>query len=384
VPTVEELMGTALMTPERLVIDMSEEIALLQPSAAPLTVLLKKMQNKRVATNPKFEWMEDDLLPWWDKIVNATGYTAADTVLKVANAAYFTEWDIVHVPRTGENMRVISKDVDNNTITVVRGWGSTAQPLNDQEPLMILGAAAAEGGLARKPNVQNPVPKYNYTQIFKHTVGVTRTQEHTKVYGPAELARQHKLKGIEHKVAIERAFLFGTRNITYGSDGQAIRTTGGLLSFLTENVWVVPNGVATEADFNKWLEDVFSYGSDTKWALASPRWCTTFDSWGREKLAINDVASETAGFRVKEYISSHGRLLIARHPLLQGAVYGGHLIIVDIDYIRYRPLEGRDTKILTNRQENDRDGRKDEYLTEAGIEVRLPKAHAVAKGLSVA
>jgi hypothetical protein len=37
---------------------------------------------------------------------------------------------------------------------------------------------------------------------------------------------------------------------------------------------------------------------------------------------------------------------------------------------------------LTNRQANDEDAQKDEDLTEAGLEVRLAKAHAIIKGVA--
>jgi hypothetical protein len=38
--------------------------------------------------------------------------------------------------------------------------------------------------------------------------------------------------------------------------------------------------------------------------------------------------------------------------------------------------------VLPNRQPRDQDGRKDEYLTEDGIEVRLQKTHAVLTGIT--
>jgi hypothetical protein len=379
-----EMMGTALMTKERLVIDMSDEISLLQPDDTPLTVLLNKITEKKDAVATKFEWQEDDILPWSDAINCVGGYLAADDQLVVDNASIFNLLDIVHVPRTGENMRVTGKNNANNTIDVTRGWGSTAAALLDNDPLIILAGASPEGDLARKPIITNPTPFYNFTQIIRTSVGVTGTAEAIKTHGPAELARQHINKGIEHKVSLERAFLFGTRHETTDAvTGHAIRTTGGLLSWLKDNRWAT-GGSPTEADFNEWLESVFQYGSKIKWAMASPRWATTFDGWGREKLRINDKASAATGLSVSEYRSSHGRLMIVEHPLLTGAVYGGQLVVLDPRFIKKRPLKGRDTHIRTNIQENARDGREDEILTEAGIEVRMSKAHAVATGLSIA
>jgi hypothetical protein len=42
-------------------------------------------------------------------------------------------------------------------------------------------------------------------------------------------------------------------------------------------------------------------------------------------------------------------------------------------------LKGRDTKLMTNIQNNDEDGRRDMYQTECGLEIKLPKTHGIIK-----
>jgi hypothetical protein len=39
----------------------------------------------------------------------------------------------------------------------------------------------------------------------------------------------------------------------------------------------------------------------------------------------------------------------------------------------------RDTFIETNIQDNGADGRKDQIITEAGLEIQLPETHAILK-----
>ena len=47
----------------RRVVDMAKEIALLDPNESPFVTFLKvAKRGTRVAYNPKFEWLEDDLL----------------------------------------------------------------------------------------------------------------------------------------------------------------------------------------------------------------------------------------------------------------------------------------------------------------------------------
>jgi hypothetical protein len=61
-------------------------------------------------------------------------------------------------------------------------------------------------------------------------------------------------------------------------------------------------------------------------------------------------------------------------------------ILVDMDNVAYRYLANdemsRDTKLLTNRQANDQDGRKDEFLSECGFQAKLQSTHAVLTGIT--
>jgi hypothetical protein len=72
---------------------------------------------------------------------------------------------------------------------------------------------------------------------------------------------------------------------------------------------------------------------------------------------------------VTTYTSPFGALSLVYHKLLRGTKYGGYGILVDMDNVAYRYLANdemsRDTKLLTNRQANDQDGRKDEFLSES-------------------
>jgi hypothetical protein len=55
------------------------------------------------------------------------------------------------------------------------------------------------------------------------------------------------------------------------------------------------------------------------------------------------------------------------------------MVIIDFPYLRYRYLDGRDTALLENRQNNDEDLIKHEYLTECGLELLQSKPHALIK-----
>ncbi|HWR54906.1 MAG TPA: DUF5309 family protein [Negativicutes bacterium] len=378
-PMRQGVTSTGDIASYRQKIDMSEKIAQLRPNAAPLTVLLKRMKNKRTVYNPEYDWMEDDLYARWDAINAAAGYAVGITALVVDNALYFIEGDTVKVPRTGEVMLVTAINTTTNTLTVKRGYGTTAAAaLVDNDPLVIIGNANEEGAGLRGIRAQDPNKVTNYTQIFRTPVGLTRTQDKTRNHGPKEKAYQRMKAGIMHKVDMERAFLFGEKGKDTGTQGKPRRTTAGILSYMTYNVLDCSAATPTAGAINTWLEEVFLYGSSEKVLLASAKLCTIFDNIAENKLQTVPGA-KTYGVAIKEYLSTHGKLYIVKHPLLEGAVYGKYGIAVDMENIAYCPLDASDTQLLTNRQNNDEDQEKDEYLTEAGIELRLPKTHAIIK-----
>lgn len=372
---------TRNITQNKIVVDMSEEIALLQPNEEPFMSFLKiAKRNTKVATNPKFEWMEDDLLPRWDAINNASGYDNVATSIAVDNGSYFSVNDVVKIPRTGEVLLVTA--ISTNTLTVVRGYGSTpAAAIVDNDPTVIIGNANQEGSGTRALKSTQEVPKFNYTQIFKTPFGVTNTENATDMYGGKDLSYQQMKNGVQHRIDMARAFMFGERKEDT-SGGKPMRTTGGLLSFLNKNNYDA-GGQLTKAEFdNNISEVVFKYGSKEKILLASARLLSVINTWAEAKMQVDNLA-EKFGLKIFTYITPFGVYKIMNYQhILEGAVYGGYGIVIDPESVKYRPLQGRDTKLETNIQANDADARMDQYITEAGLEVRNPEKHAVLTGVT--
>ena len=102
--TVSGIRGTADILANRQRIDISDTIHLLEPSSYPLITFLNSLQKVQPAHNPVVRWMEDELEPLTD-LVNGTFSSAADPIT-VDNGSFWRVGDILHVPRTSENMRV--------------------------------------------------------------------------------------------------------------------------------------------------------------------------------------------------------------------------------------------------------------------------------------
>ena len=359
----------------RIVVDMSEVISDLNPSAAPLLQLTKKLGTKE-CSNPKFEWMEDDIMGRWTTSVNAQG--AGDTTVAVAagTVALFAVNDLVKVVTTGEILRVTG--ISTDSLTVTRAFGVTAAgAITAGGKLINLGNANMQGSGAPAEKYNNPVPMFNYTQIFKTPFSVTNTLDATELYGQKEVDRLRKKKGIEHAQSIELSLLFGERKMLTAGVEQPITATGGVLQFLAGcgNSLTKALASTTSADFELFCEKVFTYGSKEKVVLSSPNLITLVNSFGLGRLQV--TSNETAfGMKVTRYETPHGDLMFVKHPLLtQG--YSGYGIVLDMEELKYRPLRGRDTVLKTNLQLPDEDGTKDMYITEAGLELRMQSKHGL-------
>ena len=367
---------TAIKSDGRLKIDMSEDIALLVPSAAPFTAITKRIKSG-TANSYKVEWLERETEARADLVNGAK--LATDTVITVDNGAYFRPGFLVKIPRTGEVMLVSS--VSNNDITVKRAFGTTAAAaIDDNDAIIILANASAEGSGAPLDGGSAITQQYNLTQIVKTPFSCTNTANAVKIYGSNKLITQEqKDAGVSHRLDLERSFLFGERKEDL-TGTNPLRTAGGVLSFLKDNIYNVADGSLSEIEFNNWLEGVFVYGSQKKTLFASPRLVSVISSWAGAKLQTVSNASAKYGINVVEYISPHGTLNIVKHPLLVGN-YSGMGICLDMADVEYKSLEGRDTNLQTNIQSNDSDIRRDMYLTEATIVVKMSKHHGVITGV---
>jgi hypothetical protein len=373
--------GTTNIDSSQRVIDMAQRILMLEPDSSPLTVITKKIA-KGTCKDPKFQWQEDELDPRFDAINNVGGYASGITALTVDNGAYFKPQHIVYVPRTGESMRVVS--VAANVLTVVRGVGSTAQALNDNDELLIANTAQPEGDASQVARSRNPVPVFNYTQIFREPWDATGTELHSENETEDDWTHQAMKHGIEHAKNIEYALMVGHPSEDTSS-GQARRTTGGFKHYVATNA-TDAGGTFTETELFAALRPAFRYGAKEKWGLASALSVDVMNGFPRGKLELRQ-SDNTFGLRVMQHISPHGTLNLVTHWLLEGLTLGGQIWILDTDVVKYRYLNNkargpRDTTIRTNIQNNDVDGRKDEYLTECGLEFGLEKRHGYIFGIT--
>jgi len=243
-----------------------------------------------------------------------------------------------------------------------------------------------------------------YCQIFKTGMNIfSGTALATEYRGiKNEFQRIWTDKLMEHKMDIEQAMLFGDGIITAAGEasggGAPTRYSHGIVPYTASNGKVYNMSYASSGydAFLDAMEDFFapeSGNSGNKLVLASRKVITYLNKLGNGSFMNNTVGSSQYrldvdnipgqfGHTVTKVNTIFGNLHFVAEPLLRGP-WEDYCVAVDLKNVAYRPLVGngisRDTFIETNVQDNGVDGRQDQIITEAGLEISLPETHAILK-----
>jgi len=265
----------------------------------------------------------------------------------------------------------------------------------------VVGTAWGEGTDSPSGWEDKLFDREGYTQIFKTGMNIfSGTALATEYRGIAnEFQRIWQDKLMEHKMDIEQAMLFG-----YGSSSaEALatvptRTSWGIVPYTNSNGKVYSMSYASSGydAFLDAMEDFFAPeggNSGNKLVLASRKIITYLNKLGNGSFLNNSVGSSqyrldvntvpgAFGHTVTVVNTIFGNLHFVQEPLLRGP-WENYAVCIDMKNVAYRPLVGngvsRDTFIETNVQDNGVDGRQDQIITEAGLEISLPETHAILK-----
>jgi Family of unknown function (DUF5309) len=370
-------------------IDMDEDIAMLEPDEAPLVTFLMKMR-KRPAYSQKVEWLEDELHPRYT--VLTASYTSGLTIaVATGTGAYFKPFDVIKNELTGENMLVTGVAAD--VLTVERGKGSVASTssIGSTDGIVRLSNASAEGAKLGTLKQTKKVAQYNYCQIIRTPFGMTETLLASKLYGQKNvMAFEANKKETEHKIELEQTLWEGRRLLeTSGAHPRAYM--GGVLDYISTNT--ATGGAMTQKTWEQFLigsgsaaPKVARYGSSSKVAFCAPIVLGALSSYPASKLAINDTDVKDWGVSLEGYRSANGFKLALvekrewadRTKTSPGM--GGSAVILSMGNVVMRPL--RDTMLKPNREDNDEDSKKQEFLTETSFMLKQERTHAWLRGVT--
>ena len=392
-PRTEPTTVTGYRAPEdlpsqRVVVDMSDKIVTFLPAATPVLTVTGRIKAKRKTFNKKFEWLDKDIQP--RKLTVSGAQTDVDTTIELVagDDSKLAARYILRNQRTGEI--VLASAVGAGSFTAVRGIGGTGIAMNDGDTLSIIGSSYPDNSLMGTMKSINEFPNFGYTQIFRRPFGFSGRDLVTELFGGNDKMTETKWQAIEHKRDIEFSFIYGKRHLIPAAGGVKDTTfTQGLINAVQTNVWNVGGVQLNKRTFDEMLEEGLRWGKGgrlqagaaLKYLLAPSRWMTEINGFVDNQLEYRVMDSEI-GFSAMEYKSPHGRVRLIPSPVLDENT-PDTAILVDFNHLEYAYLRQRDTRLMDNREENDRDGEAYEFLSDCGLLVEFEQSHVVLKGLSV-
>jgi hypothetical protein len=383
-----------------------ESLMLLFPNGdLPLTAMLDKLRKSKV-DDPEFAWYSKTMMDYRLELganLDATAGTDTVTVLAesgVRNGARSLKaGDILYVEQTGELLRVANTPTSDTSVDCVRGFAGTtvtAVTFNGagvNPKLLMVGSALPENSSA-PPSVSFQATKYfNYTQIFRDTLALSRTAQKTRLRTGPQVAESKRETLQLHGIGIERALWFGVRSEDL-SGSEPRRSTGGIIKFIADNAagnvidWQTYNSGAKDyTTLLMILELAFRYGATEKMGFCGNQALVTLDKLVRLNSDLKIIMTgeqKEFGMNVRRLICPFGTLVLKTHPLFNrqtggttgGSAYYGRdasIVICDMDNFRWRYIDGANMVYQPKLEANDLDGMMSGFLTEGGLEIYNPE-----------
>lgn len=352
-----------------------ETIQYLDPRRTMFTQILSKLDTKPI-DDPEFKVFEREHASRWTRINNSGGYNSSATSFTVDDGTMFRIGDVLLVPRTGEHI-LVGATTATTVATLTRGYqGSTAAAVNDNDWVKILYSKEEEYGQAPEIISTDYSTVTNFAQIFKRAYGVSGTDSATKKRGPKNEVEERKRAMELIREDMEQAFLWG-RKMEDTTSGETVRFTGGIDQFITTNR-IDLGGAIGWGDIGYLMNVATRYGGDNKIWLCGRDARQQIDALGLTYLQIGPKQNKL-GMAVQGFSTSYGDVMLLTHLGLTNA-HSDRIVVIDPEHLSIAEL--RALKHQKNIQENDRDGRKHQFLAELGLWMDTEKAHMMVTGVS--
>lgn len=391
---------------------------------APLTALLSMMGEESV-DDPQYHWWTKLLAEqkatvtgvWTDALLTAayvSGGVAGNTLYIQMAEADADEWRVGHQALLRDASH---QDVDVNAkVTAVLKNGASSYiacklledddngastDLSDCDTALIIGSINAEGAPIPDAIAYNPVKWYNYTQIMRTPLEITRTAKLTKLR-TVMAYKEAKREALElHSIEMEKAFLWGIRSENTGSNGKPERTTWGLIPATRDGNPAGVDDYSLNASYSgqtwveggeDWLDEkleiIFRYGSNEKLGFAGSGALLGINRLAKTYGHINMTPTSAAyGMKVLSWITPFGTLHIKTHPLFSyDATTRNSMVVFEPRMLKYKYISDtmyKSDPALKQAGHTGYDGLKEEYLTECGLEYHHPTKFGYLTGLNV-
>ena len=432
------MRGTGDWVADQRPLNWRQNILYLYPNGmTPLTALLSMMSQKKV-DDPQFHW-------WTETIGSVDGAVAgvfatpdlltayvgdsgvAGTVIYISLTATMPDdatSSIANQIRAGHQIllrysddyrvdtvgKVIDVSISGTTATlsvVLLEADSNAgdSDVSDCDVFKIIGNINPEGGEMPNAVALNPVKHYNYTQIFRSPLSITRTARKTRLRTGPDYQKAKRECLEYHSIEMELAFLWGIATERTGDNGKFERTTQGVISYIRENAAANVDDYTLNVDyssddwtvggetwFKNMLEQIFRYGANEKLALVGSGALLGIDALAMTGGQLNlQSAQKTYGMAITTWITPFGTLHMKTHPLFSyDATTRNMMVIIEPKELEYKFIDDTTFYGESSAKKHPEgyghrriDGTEEEYLTECGLEFGFPQKCGVLNGVGI-
>jgi hypothetical protein len=281
----------------------------------------------------------------------------------------------------------VSKNGASSYIAVKLRVASAAGNLAAANFVDIVGNSNPEGSTIPDAISYESTKFFNYTQIFRTPLDITRTQRKTKMR-TGDTYTELKREALQyHGIEMEQAALWGEKSEVTGDNGQPERTTQGIVSFVTEHVptnvieYTTGTSLSWKGGGEDWLDEklsvLFRFGRSSKLALCGDRALLGIQRIVKASGQFEFVPTTGAyGIKVVRWVTPFGEIMLKRHPLFTfKSVRDSHILLMEPENMVFQFIDDTHFKKDDTQDKAGRiayDGTKEEYLTEGGYEWRFP------------
>lgn len=377
-------------TDTTLVRDVASDMVLLEPDATPLLVMTNNAKRKDGSKTPKFEWVEDSEVSFWGQSDNTTNVSTTATTFQVVDSTLFAVGDLISPTlaisnSAAEEVLLVTAIPNTTVLQVTRAiGGSGGAPFGSSTAIRIISSAFQENSTLPAGRYTAKVVQVSGCQLFRTVVDISNTMISSEQFGAPDGEEKLQLAKalIRHKSEIEAAGLWGRFSETLAAPNSRW-TSMGFKSRVATNVTDAGTTV-TLSKWNDFSETAFRFGEPTKLLIAAPKVISAINFFSQARLLTKTMDS-VFGVRIQRFETPHGTFMLARNFRMENGIanqpgFADEAYSIDLPSIRYRYLNGngisRDTKLFQNVIQDGTDGKKDEYKTQAGWEIRHERKHA--------
>lgn len=392
----------------------------------PITAMTAMMKSEKVA-GPHYHWWTKGL-PAQRATLQGDGvctdaacgvaYTAGDD--QAAGTTVYCKITLAAAKEFKEGHQVLIRDADDYTSDInakitgilamdatyasvacklLEADGTGTNDLSTCDTLLVIGNINPQGGTRPEAIGIAPYELDNYTQIFRDSLDLTRTAMETTLRTEDLYPAAKKDTLLLHGMAMEKAFIWGVGSVGTGSNGKPETTTSGLLYWV--DTYGVVQDYVTDADVafagktwleggERWidehLEEMFRYGSQERLALCGSGALLGIQRLVKE-LGMYTISKETKayGIKVLEWETPFGTISFKTHPMFSYEATNRHTVIcIEPANLSYRYVT--DTRFAADTRYGKgggigKDGKDEDFLTECGLEIKLPETTAHFEGV---